>query len=92
MDVDTAFLNTTLEKDIWVQIQRVPNYKSMITDISRCWNHLINGYLLEIGFQRLETDPSIYVEEIKSEINGNIIIQYQLVALYVDDLILAASN
>ena len=47
---------------------------------------------MEIGFQRLETDPSIYVKEIKSEINGNIIIQYQLVALYVDDIILAAST
>jgi Reverse transcriptase (RNA-dependent DNA polymerase) len=43
-------------------------------------------------FQRLEADSCIYVKEIKSEINGHIITQYQLVALYVDDLILAASN
>jgi Reverse transcriptase (RNA-dependent DNA polymerase) len=47
---------------------------------------------LKIGFPRLEADSCIHVKEIKSEINGHIIIHYQLVALYVNDLTLAASN
>ena len=47
---------------------------------------------MENDYQRLEADPCIYVKEIKSEINGTITIQYQIVALYVDVLILAAST
>ena len=60
MDVDTAFLNATLEEDIWVQIPagtKLPEddddiYKLLkslygLKQASRCWNHFINGYLLE---------------------------------------------
>ena len=60
MDVDTAFLNTTLVEDTWVQIPagtKLPEaddgiYKLLkslygLKQASRCWNHLINGYLLE---------------------------------------------
>ena len=64
IDVDTAFLNATLEEDIWVQIPTVTKlpegddgiYKLLkslyeLKQASRCWNHLINGYLLENGYQ-----------------------------------------
>ena len=64
MDVNTAFLNATLEEDIWVQIPtgtKLPEgddgiYKLLkslygLKQASRCWNHLINGYLLENGYQ-----------------------------------------
>ena len=103
MDVDTAFLNATLEEDIWVQIPPGTNlpdgddgiYKLLkslygLKQASRCWNHLINGYLLENGYRRLEAYPCIYVKEIKTEVHSIITIQYQIVALFVDDLILAA--
>ena len=92
-------------QDIWVQIPlgtKLPEgddgiYKLLkslygLKQASRCWNHLINGYILENGYQRLEADPCIYVKEIKTEVNGIKTIQYQIVALYVDDLILAAST
>ena len=59
---------------------------------SRCWNNLINDYLVESGPQRLEADPCIYVREIKVVVNGQTVIKFQIVALYVDDLIIAASN
>jgi Reverse transcriptase (RNA-dependent DNA polymerase) len=59
---------------------------------SRCWNNLINDYLRESGFQRLEADPCIYVREITVVVNGQKVIKFQIVALYVDDLIIAASN
>jgi hypothetical protein len=44
-----------------------------------------------LGFIRFNSDPCIYVKEIRTDIKGVIAIQYQIVALYVDDLILAAS-
>ena len=59
---------------------------------SRCWNNLINDYLIESGFQSLEADPCIYVREIKVVVIGQTVIKFQIVALYVDDLIIAASN
>jgi Reverse transcriptase (RNA-dependent DNA polymerase) len=105
MDVDTAFLNATLEEDIWVQIPtgtKLPEgndgiYKLLkslygLKQASKCWNHLINSYLLENGYQRLEADPCIYVKEIKTEINGITTVLYQIAALHADDLILAAST
>ena len=105
MDVDTAFLNAPLEEHIWVKIPDGTNladgdngiYKLIkslygLKQASRCWNNLINDYLIESGFQRLEADPCIYVREIKVVANGQTVIKFQIVALYVDDLIIAASN
>ena len=105
MDVDTAFLNAPLEEHIWVKIPDGTNladgdngiYKLIkslygLKQASRCWNNLINDYLIESGFQRLEADPCIYVCEITVVVNGQKVIKFQIVALYVDDLIIAASN
>ena len=59
---------------------------------SKCWDNLINDYLIANGFQRLEADPCIYVREITVVVNGQTVIKFQIVALYVDDLMIAASN
>ena len=59
---------------------------------SRCWNNLIDAYLIEKGFKRMEADPCIYIREFQSEDKGVQKTQYQIVALYVDDLIIAAST
>jgi len=51
----------------------------------RCWNMKINSVLSgELGFQRAEGDPCLYV---KHEANG-----VMMIALYVDDLLLAAKS
>ena len=70
MDVDTAFLNANLDEDIRVKIPDGTQlatgndaiYKLLkslygLTQASRCWNNLINGYLLEKGFKQMEADP-----------------------------------
>ena len=70
MDIDTAFLNANLDEDIWVKIPDGTQlatgddgiYKLLkslygLKQASRCWNNLINGYLLEKGFKRMEADP-----------------------------------
>ena len=106
MDVDTAFLNAPIDEDIWIQIPIGTNlshnddgiYKLLkslygLKQASRCWNNMINTYLIEQGFTRLEADSCIYIKEVLSQDKGNTKgNQYQLVALYVDDLIIAASS
>jgi Reverse transcriptase (RNA-dependent DNA polymerase) len=104
MDVDTAFLNATLEKDIWVQIPTGTKlseyydgiYKLLKSYMDSSRHHDIGIILLMVIYWRLnirdwrQIHAYMFVKEIKSEINGNINIQYQLVALYVDDPIFAA--
>ena len=50
----------------------------------------MNAYLIEKGFTRMEAN--IYIREVVVDLNGVKKTQYQLVALYVDDLIIAAST
>ena len=40
----------------------------------------------------MEADPCIYIRKVVVDVNGVKKTQYQLVALYVDDLIIAAST
>ena len=60
MDVETAFLNATLDEDIWVKIPPGTKLdtgddgiykltKSLygLKQASRCWNTLMNAYLIE---------------------------------------------
>jgi hypothetical protein len=105
MDVDTAFLNAELDEDIWVKIPEGTRlavgddgiYKLVkslygLKQASRCRNNLINAYLIEKGFKRMEADPCIYIKEFQVDDKGVQKTQYQIVALYVDDLIIAAST
>ena len=102
---DTAFLNAELDEDIWVKIPEGTRlavgddgiYKLVkslygLKQASRCWNNLINAYLVENGFKRMEADPCIYIKEFQVDEKGVQKTQYQIVALYVNDLIIAAST
>jgi hypothetical protein len=53
---------------------------------------VIYQYLLDNGFTRLETDPCIYVKNIETNVNGVNTKKYLMVALYVDDLLIAGST
>ena len=105
MDVDTAFLNADIDEDIWVKIPegtklatnddgiyklRKPLYG--LKQASRNWNNDINQYLIDNGFTRLEADPCIYVKNTETVVNGNKNTKYLMVALYVDDLLIAGST
>ena len=105
MDVDTAFLNADIDEDIWVEIPEGTKLaanddgiyklnKSLygLKQASRNWNNDINEYLITNEFTRLEADPCIYVKIIEVNNNGNITTHYQMVALYVDDLLIAGST
>jgi Reverse transcriptase (RNA-dependent DNA polymerase) len=50
----------------------------------------MNAYLIEKGFTGMEADPCRYIREVVVDVNSVKKTQYQLVALYVNDLIFAA--
>ena len=103
MDVDTAFLNAPIKEDIWVRMSkgtplagdddgRYKLQKSLygLKQAPREWNNHINDFLLKSGFQRMEADSCIYIRPERDEATQ--CNKYSIVALYVDDLILACSN
>jgi Reverse transcriptase (RNA-dependent DNA polymerase) len=96
MGVDAAFLNAELDEVIWVKIPEGTRLAvgddGTYKQASRCWNNLINAYLIEKGFKRMKADPCLYIKEFQVDDKGVLKTQYQIVTFYVDDLIIAAST
>ena len=105
MDVDTAFLNAPIDEHIWVKVPDGTNlppgdngvYKLLkslygLKQAPRCWNNMLNQYLIDEKFERLEADPCLYVKVLTINENGIVKTQFMIVAIYVDDLIIAAST
>ena len=104
LDVDTAFLNADLKEHIWVQVPKgtLPDgddgiyklQKSLygLKQAPREWNHMINEFLIKHGFERMEADPCIYKKVDKVLEGGRVKLKHSIVALYVDDLLVACSN
>ena len=105
MDVDTAFLNAPINEDIWVQVPKgaelpvgdngIYKLKKSLCGLKQApqeWNQMINGVLLEMGFEPLEADPCIYKKTERVKVDGKDQIRHSIVALYVDDLLVACST
>lgn len=101
MDVKTAFLNGDLENDIYMQQpdgyvdKTKPNMvcklkKSLygLKQSARCWNLSMDRFLKESGYRQSNADPCIYSKAVSGLNESNLMI----VALYVDDIILASNN
>jgi len=98
MDVKTAFLNGELDEEIYMSLPEgleVPaGFSTPVCKLnrtlyglkqsSRMWNKKIDEYLLSQGFQRLDTDHSIYIRRTKDSLI--------IIAIYVDDLLLATNT
>ena len=97
MDVTTAFLNGTLEHDIYMKQPEGfvdpehPNHvcklKRSIYGLkqsARCWNQTLDVFLLKNGYRKSNADSCIYVKSVKRE-NG--FISFVILAVYVDDII-----
>ena len=97
IDVTTAFLNGDLKEEIYIeQPENFENlnfpdhvcrlHKSLygLKQSPRCWNLSIHNFLTEIGLCQSMSDPCIY-----SGIFGD---NFVLLAVYVDDIILACKN
>jgi hypothetical protein len=97
MDVKTAFLNGQLNEEIYMK--QPPGYEKEpekvcklkrslygLKQAARMWNFEIDGYLKGAGYVQSKTDPCIYVKAGLKK--GSVF----LLALYVDDLLLATND
>ena len=97
MDVKSAYLNGDLDEEIYMEQPEgaaIPGKQDYVCRLrkslyglkqaGRTWHHKINRALQQRGFIPLESDHCVYVRKQ----NTSIII----IALYVDDLLLAASE
>ena len=97
VDVTTAFLNGTLEDEVYMQQPKgfecqgkeefVCKLNKSIYGLKqspRCWNYTLDTYLKEMQFTQTASDPCIYFWK-----NGK---DTKFIGVYVDDIILAAKN
>ena len=97
MDVKTAFLNRTVDHDIYVSQPEGfvdpdhPDYvcklkKSLygLKQSARCWNQTLDNFLVTNGYRRSPADECIYVKTVKRD-DG--FISFVVIAVYVDDII-----
>jgi Reverse transcriptase (RNA-dependent DNA polymerase) len=53
---------------------------------------MVNDFLINKGFERMEADPCIYKKKERVKVDGKDQIKHSIVALYVDDLVVACST
>ena len=96
LDVKTAFLNDILKVEIYMELPKGYPTKPVgvvcklikslygLKQSPMEWNSALDQYLLSIGFKPTAADPCLYVRNIKEEL--------VLLAVYVDDIVVAAST
>lgn len=97
MDVDTAFLYGVIKEDIYITqpegftdsthpdwVCHMNRAIYGLKQAPRVWNDTINQYLLDNDFLRSRADPCVYTRH-----HGG---SYIIIALYVDDLVIACST
>ena len=98
MDVKSAFLNGTLEEEVYVEqpagyeiegnedkVYRLKKALYGLKQAPRAWYKKIDSYFLQHGFQRCPFEHTLYIKFIDP---GDVLI----VCLYVDDLIFTGNN
>ena len=96
MDAVTAFLNGTLDEEIYMQQPTgyiMPNNEHLVCKLKkslyglkqspRCWNKAFCEYIETVGFCQSAADPCVFVR---------IVDTLAIVAVYVDDLILISAT
>nr|KYP70017.1 Retrovirus-related Pol polyprotein from transposon TNT 1-94 [Cajanus cajan] len=98
MDVKSAFLNGTLEEEVYVEqpagyeveekedkVYRLKKALYGLKQAPRAWYKKIDSYFVHNGFQRCPFEHTLYIKSVDLD---NILI----VCLYVDDLIFTGNN
>ncbi|KAK3749555.1 hypothetical protein QZH41_007287 [Actinostola sp. cb2023] len=102
MDVTTAFLNGTLDCEIYMsqpegfvdpkKPDHVCKLKKSIYGLkqsARCWNTTIDEYLKSADYRKSDADGCIYVKSIR-EADGHI--SYMIMGVYVDDIVTVSND
>ena len=102
MDVKTAFLNGDLENEIYMeqpegyvdreQSEMVCKLRKSLYGLkqsARCWNITMDRFLKVSGYKQSTADPCIYS---KSECKAGKNQSLMIIALYVDDIVLATND
>nr|GEV98765.1 putative ribonuclease H-like domain-containing protein [Tanacetum cinerariifolium] len=97
MDVKSAFLYGTIEKEVYVcqppgfedpdypdKVYKVVKALYGLYQAPRAWNKTLANYLLENSFQRGKIDQTLFIKKQKGDI--------LLVQVYVDDIIFGSTN
>jgi len=96
MDVKTAFLNAELEEETYIEIPegvtptvpcdgfRLRRALYGLKQSPRMWNININAFLLSLGFIALPNEPCLYFRRVEGKL--------AMIALYVDDMVIAGSD
>ncbi|XLT27854.1 hypothetical protein HN873_059146, partial [Arachis hypogaea] len=98
MDVKSAFLNGTLEEEVYVEqpagyevlgkedkVYKLKKALYGLKQAPRAWYKKIDSYFIENGFRRCPFEHTLYIKFVEP---GDILI----VCLYVDDLIFTGNN
>ena len=96
MDVTTAFLNGELNDEVYMKQPEgyvVKGKENLVCKLKksiyglkqspRCWNSILDQFLKKIGFVQAISDPCLYIAS-----EGELF----LIAVYVDDIVLAGSS
>ena len=97
MDVTTAFLNGTLEEEVFMKqpegyeikgkehlVCRLKKSIYGLKQSPRCWNIALDSHLKKMGFSQSQSDPCIYYKNEDDEMF--------YIGVYVDDIILAGRS
>jgi hypothetical protein len=98
LDVKTAFLNGEIEEEIYLhppqgtkvpygqqgRVWRVRKSLYGLRQAPRRWNEQLHGFLVSLGYKRLESDYGLYVRGYGESL--------ELISVYVDDLLVASKN
>ena len=96
LDVTTAFLNGTLEENVYMQQPEgfvVDGLEELVCKLNRslyglkqcprCWNTTLDVHLKKLGFLESNSDPCIYIAVVDKMV---------VIGVYVDDIIIACSS
>jgi len=97
IDIKAAYLNADLEEELYMEIpEGSEDYgkgywklnKAIygLKQAGRMWNNKLDSVLTEIGFERLKSEPCVYILKDK---NKNIIC---IIAIYVDDILISGKK
>jgi hypothetical protein len=97
MDVVTAFLNGTLDEEIYMEqppscikkeeehlVCKLKNSIYGLKQSPRCWNKIFNEYMTSLSYEQCTANPCVLVRTEGTET--------KIIAVYVDDLIIIAKN